>query len=111
MLMADSRPECVCVQPCVGPGAGTTFDSQAAFVFSIPLEDGRELWVYAGDRWNEQGPGSVSACPACRWRAWLATPDHAPARCQGIAASVQAKQRHVLHLCTKPAEHRHLQLA
>lgn len=43
------------------PGAATTFESQAAFVFSIPLEGGRELWVYAGDRWNEQGPGSVGA--------------------------------------------------
>ncbi len=37
--------------PCVGEGAKTTFDSQAAFVLPVPGRPGS--FIYMGDRWNK----------------------------------------------------------
>ena len=43
-----------------GPGSETTWDSQSTAVFPFQAENGQELLMYMGDRWNAAGPGSVS---------------------------------------------------
>ena len=45
---------------CAGPGSETTYDSQSTAVFPFQADDGRQLLVYMGDRWNAGGPGSVA---------------------------------------------------
>ncbi|KAK9861598.1 hypothetical protein WJX84_003056 [Apatococcus fuscideae] len=47
-------------QPATGPGSETTWDSQSTAVFPYQTEDGRELLMYLGDRWNAAGPGGVA---------------------------------------------------
>lgn len=45
--------------PAHGPLAGTTYDSQSTHIFTYTFQDGAEVLVWMGDRWNEQGRGSV----------------------------------------------------
>ena len=35
--------------PCEGPGAETTYDSQSTFVIAVA---GTDRYIYMGDRWN-----------------------------------------------------------
>lgn len=46
--------------PAMGSDANTTYNSQSSFVFTLQLEDGSSMFIYMGDRWNFDGPGSVS---------------------------------------------------
>ena len=46
--------------PATGDDANTTYNSQSSFVFTLQLEDGSSMFIYMGDRWNFDGPGSVS---------------------------------------------------
>ena len=46
--------------PVYGKGANITYDSQPSFIFPLQLSDGTTLHIYMGDRWNFDGPGSVS---------------------------------------------------
>ena len=49
--------------PAKGASANTTYNSQSAFIFTLQLEDGTSMFIYMGDRWNFDGPGSVSLQP------------------------------------------------
>ncbi len=37
----------------------TTFDSQSTFVLPYVHPDGHVTYMYAGDRWNANGPGGL----------------------------------------------------
>lgn len=63
--------------PAEGEGSATTFDSQPVQVFLFPCSNGRSFYMYMGDRWNFNGPGSVSPTPgpSCTYVALLAQND------------------------------------
>ncbi|KAL4443631.1 hypothetical protein ABPG75_011368 [Micractinium tetrahymenae] len=46
-------------RPSHGPRANTTYDAQSTHVFTFTFEDGDELLLWMGDRWQPHGPGSV----------------------------------------------------
>ena len=78
---------CSVLQPCVGPGADTTFESQAAFVFGIPLGNST-LWVYAGGpELLQPVPSLVLTRPALSRSALQVTGGTRPGRAQCAAAS------------------------
>ncbi|KAK9821806.1 hypothetical protein WJX81_007845 [Elliptochloris bilobata] len=45
--------------PATTEGGNTTFNSQSTAVLPLKLGDGSTLFIYMGDRWNFQGPGST----------------------------------------------------
>ncbi len=45
--------------PTHGPQAATTYDAQSTFVFTYTFQDGAEVLIWMGDRWNDKGRGSV----------------------------------------------------
>ena len=47
--------------PTHGPLAATTYDAQSTFIFDYRWDDGTHTLLWMGDRWNERGPGGVSA--------------------------------------------------
>ena len=49
--------------PAKGASANTTYNSQSASIFTLQLENGTSMFIYMGDRWNFDGPGSVSLQP------------------------------------------------
>lgn len=49
--------------PVEGPGAETTFNAQSSYVFQLKCQNGVQLFVWMGDRWNLRGPGGVSTPP------------------------------------------------
>ncbi|KAI3423861.1 hypothetical protein D9Q98_009695 [Chlorella vulgaris] len=48
-------------QPSHGTQAGTTYDAQSHYIFTFVFEDGSELLMWMGDRWQPDGPDSIGA--------------------------------------------------
>jgi hypothetical protein len=44
----------------------TNHNSQSTFVLPYRHPNGKMLWIYIGDRWNQAGPGSVGNA-SCVW--------------------------------------------
>lgn len=90
--------------PAHGPLAGTTYDSQSTHIFTYTFQDGAEVLVWMGDRWNEQGRGSVGGAsyvsvPWLRCCAWGCTAAGDDACMDEGESHQQAASRHLRQPC------------